>query len=459
MARITLAEAARRMNGTVLQGDPSQVFETYNFDSRISSSGELFFALKAQRDGHQFIPHAHRMGAAGAVVSESVEADDETFALIRVGDTLRALQDLGRSVLQDYKVKVIGITGSVGKTSTRAVTASLLGSRLKVLEAEKNFNNHIGVPITLLRLTEDHDAVVLEMGMNSPGEILRLTDIAPPDCTVITNIQPVHLQFFDSIDDIALAKKEILDGMPSGGTAVLNGDDPRVRKIAAGFGGQIIFFGGKPDCRIRAGGLRDQSLEGMTADLDYGGQKCTLRLPFFYRSFLLNFLAAAGVGLSFGIPVSDVRRSAENLRPLPMRGEVFHLPGGLVLVDDSYNSNPAALASSLESLSGIRAGRHVAVLGDMLELGAEEGRFHSSAGRLVHSLGWDSLITVGHLGRQLAEGAVKAGMDKDKVRSFADVETACGEIEGLLQPGDLILVKGSRGLGTDRIVNFLRKGR
>lgn len=458
MAGMTLAEAAKRMKGTLLQGNPSALIETYGFDSRHSLPGELFFALRAERDGHGFIPHARKKGAAGAVISEPVNGIEDTFALIHVEDTLAALQELGRSVLHEYKVKVIGITGSVGKTSVKSFTASLLRSRFHVLESEKNFNNHIGVPITLLRLNRDHDAVVLEMGMNSPGEILSLTDIAPPDYAVITNVQPVHLQFFDSIEDIALAKKEILDGMPSGGKAILNGDDPRVRNMAADFNGEVIFFGSTADCSIRAVASTIQGLGGLTAKMEYLGEECSLKLPFFYKSYLHNFLAAAGVGLSFGIPLLDISRSAAELRPLPMRGEAHRLHDDMVLIDDSYNSNPAALSSALESLGGIKAVRHMAVLGDMLELGAEENRFHSEAGRMLHKLGWDGLITVGSLSRKMADGAIKAGMDGKKIHSFEDVESVCREIMGILQPGDLILVKGSRGIRTDRIVKFLRKG-
>jgi UDP-N-acetylmuramoyl-tripeptide--D-alanyl-D-alanine ligase len=458
MAHMTLADAAARMKGTILQGAPSALIQGYSFDSRRSAGGDLFFALKAERDGHRFVADARRMGAAGAVVSEDIPVQDGSFGLIRVDDTRNALQALARSVLMDHPVKVIGITGSVGKTSTKAFTAAVLGTRLKVLESEKNFNNHIGLPMTLLRLTDDHDAAILEMGMNSPGEIRQLTKIAPPDIAVITNIQPVHLQFFDSVEEIALAKKEILEGAAPGGKAVLNGDDPRVRHVAADFGGEIIFFGGAPDCRIRAEGIKIQGLDGLTARLDYGGGKCDLRFPFFYRSYVQNFMAAAGVGLSLEIPLEDVCGCTDALRPLPLRGEVFTLPGDRILVDDSYNSNPAALASVLESLAEIRGRRRVAVLGDMLELGPEEGRFHFAAGRLVQELGWDVLITVGPLSRDMAEGAVEAGMDRGDVYSFADPEGACREIEGLLRPGDLVLVKGSRGIKTEKIVNHLRKG-
>ena len=457
MARMTLADTARRLKGTMLQGDPSTVFETFNFDSRRSSQGELFFALEAERNGHEFILHSRKMGASGAVVSEPVTVPDVSFALIRVKDTLQALQDLGHSVLQNYDVKVIGITGSVGKTSTRAFTASLLGSHLKVLESEKNFNNHIGVPITLLRLTENFDTAVLEMGTNSPGEILRLTEIAPPDCAVITNIQPVHLEFFNSIDDIALAKKEILDGMPPGGTAVLNGDDPRVRKIAADFKGEILYFGDSSDCRIRLIDIKQKGLDGQDIQLDYGGQPCSLRLPFFYQSHVRNFMAAAGVGLVFGLTPGDIINIGEILPSLPMRGSLHRLSGNRVLIDDSYNSNPAALTAALTSLAKIPSTRHVAVLGDMLELGPEEDRFHTEAGELAHKLGWNFLITIGPLGHRIAEGAINAGMERKKVLSYEDMDSLYREADRLFRPGDLILVKGSRAIQLEKMVLFLKK--
>jgi UDP-N-acetylmuramoyl-tripeptide--D-alanyl-D-alanine ligase len=445
------------MKGRIIQGDPSILFDRFNFDSRRSCPGELFFALKAERDGHSFIPHARKMGAAGAVVSEPVAAAESTFAIIQVGDTLEALQELGHSVLKDYPVRIIGITGSIGKTSTKAFAAAVLGTRLEVLESEKNYNNHIGVPLSLLRLNSRHQAAVLEMGMSSPGEILRLTEIAPPDLAVITNIQPVHLEFFSSIEEIARGKKEILDGMPPGGTAVLNGDDERTRKIAAGFKGKTLLFGSAPDCHIRATDIRINGMEGIDLGFNFSGEKGSVRLPFFYRSYVYNFLAAAAVGSVFGIPLKEVREAGERLQALPMRGQLIRLRN-MDVVDDTYNSNPSALQSALESLAAVGAPRHVAVLGDMLELGPEEDRFHTEAGKQAHRLGWDCLITIGPLSRSMAEGARKAGMKKENIHIFDDADEVNRSAGKLFRRGDLILVKGSRGIRTDKIVEFLRKG-
>lgn len=456
MVELRLEQLAQKMNGTILQGSPTLSFDRFNIDSRLTESGDLFFALEAARDGHDFVVHAAKRGAAGAVVSHKIELLGKKIALIQVEDTLDALQSLAQKVLAEHPVKVVGITGSIGKTTTKEFCAAFLSSIFQVLKSEKNFNNLIGLPLTLLKMNNSHQVAVLEMAMSAPGEIRTLTQIAPPDVAVITNISPVHLQFFKSLEDIGLAKREILEGLKPEGTAVLNGDDPQVKKIARAWKGERLSFGLSSGCKIRAENIQKQGFEGILFALSYGEEKGTIRFPFFYDSFLYNFLAAAATAYSLSIPIDDVIETAKTLEPISRRGVLITLKDNMKLIDDSYNSNPDALKTALKSLSELPSRRRVAVLGDMLELGKKERKFHLQAGKQVVGYGWDVLVTVGSLSGHLAEGARMAGMTKDQIHSFQDSDEAAEAIGSLVQEGDLILVKGSRGIQTEKIVDELK---
>jgi UDP-N-acetylmuramoyl-tripeptide--D-alanyl-D-alanine ligase len=455
VVELNLSEIAKKTGGEILRGSPATSFQTYNIDSRLSQPGELFFALKAERDGHAFIPDAAGKGAAGAVISQSIAKPFPEIALIRVKNTLLALQELAASVLDSHPVKVVGITGSIGKTTTKEFTAALLDPRYDVLKSEGNYNNHIGVPLTILKIQRKNEVIVLEMGMSAPGEIKRLTQIAPPDIAVITNIHPVHLEFFAGVDEIALAKKEILDGMNPTGTAVLNGDDPAVERISKDLKGGKLLFGLSTHNDIRAENIRRIGHRGLSLDLVYGGQKENTTIPFVYKSFLYNYLAAAAVASTLAIPLADILSRTADLQPFPMRGEIHTLRDGILLIDDSYNSNPAALESALKDLAELDSTRKVAVLGDMLELGITEVSYHREAGKQVKQYAWDVLITVGPLSRYMAEGALEGGMEAAQITSFADADEAANHVVTLLEPGDLVLVKGSRGTEMDKIVSSL----
>ena len=454
---MNLKQISRWTKGTIIQGDPTQNFKIFNMDSRLSQPGELFFALTAARNGHEFISQAWEKGASGAVVSQKVSAPDKNFSMIQVHDTLQALQNLAKNAIQERKIQVIGITGSIGKTTTKEFLASILKRKYKLMKSEGNFNNHIGVPLSILKLQKEHELAVLEMGMSAPGEIKVLTDIAPPDVSIITNIHPVHMEFFESLDKIALAKKELLDGTKPQGTAVLNRDNKLVRKISKDFKGEKIYFGLNSASDIRAENIRRQGMDGMTIDLVYGSEKINLFLPFIYESYLYNFLAAAAAAYIFSLPLESIKKSAKNLHPYLMRGSILHLKDNITLIDDSYNSNPSALESSLKSIADLSQGRKVAVLGDMLELGKRENRYHLEAGELVARLGYGLLITIGSLGKKIAEGASGSGMDKTKIHSFQDSNEAASKIAPLLIHGDIVLIKGSRGIKTEKIINILKK--
>lgn len=456
MADLSLSLIAERTEGKILQGSPSLSFNGFSIDSRETKPGELFFALVAERNGHEFVTHAARRGARGAVISQNVKISASDFGLLWVEDTLEALQRLAQTVLLDHPVRVVGITGSIGKTTTKEFTASLLSRHYNVLKSKGNYNNQIGLPLSVLALNERHNLAVLEMGMNHPGEIKLLTRLAPPDVAVITNINPVHLEFFDNMEAIAAAKKEILLGAKDNAVAVLNGDDSRIKAISADWKGQKILFGLSKETDIRAENIRTSGSAGLSLDLVYGWNKARVNVPFFYETYLYNFLAAAGTARALSVPLDDILTQAPGLTPLPMRGTLLRRDK-ITVVDDSYNSNPIALESALKDSTRIAARRRVAVLGDMLELGVHEAHFHREAGRQAAAAGWDVLVTIGERSRAMVEGALEAGMSEDRIYSFADSEEAAEKIWSIIREGDLILVKGSRGIKTERILERFKE--
>ena len=448
------AELAQKMNGKIVQGSPASIFSSFSIDSRTSSPGSLFFALIAERDGHLFIQDALRNGSAGAVISQDIPPVDKAFFLY-VKDTTLALQNLAHKVLEDSTCQVVGITGSIGKTTTKEFTSLLLAEKYKVLKSLGNFNNHLGVPLSLLNLSEEHEIAVLEMGMSHKGEIRDLTRIASPDVAVITNIKPVHLEFFENIDSIALAKQEILLGSKPDGIAVLNAEDPLVLNIAKEWKGRKILFGLSDRCDVRALKLTKLGLEGIAFQLVYGEDSAEVQLPFLYDSYLENFLAAAGVAYAYSVPLKNILDGLENLEPFTQRGVHHRLEGDVHLIDDSYNSNPAALDTALKSLAASPSQRKIAVLGDMLELGNQEKEFHRQAGQAVAKYGWDLLITVGPLSRYTAEGALQEGLPPKNIITFDSANEAADKIKNILERGDLILIKGSRGMTMETIVKVL----
>ena len=457
MAELRLNELAARMKGTVIRGNPERLFNAFGIDSRMTKPGELFFAIRGLRDGQAFVADAQAKGASGAVVSaaEGFGPLDADFALIRVADTTAALQNLASGVVKDYNPRVVGITGSVGKTTTKEFTASLLGRKYRVLKSEGNFNNHLGLALSLLRLEKEHQVAVLEMAMSAAGEIRLLTRIAPPDIAVITNINPVHLAFFDSLKAIAQAKKEILDGAKKSAKAVLNADDPLVTDMVKGFRGDTIAFGLSEGCVIRAESITFQGLDGLRFTLKYGSRRAEIRLPFLTEGYLQNFLAACGAAYAMTLGLEEIVARSAELKPFSRRGSVHRLSRGIVLVDDSYNSNPRALVTALRGLGRLPSKRKIAVLGDMLELGPQETEFHIQAGQETVAAGWQWLVTVGPLCRSAARAARQAGLDPGHVLSFDDADEASRAIPAMLRPEDLVLVKGSHGMRMDNIADSI----
>lgn len=458
MAVLTLGKMAAWTGGKILQGSPDMAFKTFSIDSRQVKSGGLFFAIQGNRDGHDFVQNALDRGAAGAVVSRPVGISSRDFALLSVDDTILALQKLAQSVIaaRGEKIKIVGITGSVGKTTTKDFTAELLGSRFNVHKSLGNFNNNLGLSLSILAMEEQIDIAVLEMAMTGPGEILGLTRIAPPDVAVITNISPVHLCFFKDIEGIAEAKKEILLGAKPGSTAVLNGNDPLVQKISSDWKSRIIWFGYEDNFDVKAEAIRRLDDGSLAFNLKYGETARPVCFNFVNEALVENLMAAAGVALAFGLTAEEITARINGLQPSERRGIWHYLGKNIKLYDDSYNSNPRALAAILKSLGKLRAKRKVAILGDMLELGPAEKEYHSQAGQVLVDSGWDMLVSIGPLAAVMAESAAQSGLTRKNIYMFPDSASAVSEIARIIQPGDLVLVKGSNAMKMDLIVEEIK---
>ncbi|HEX4963350.1 MAG TPA: UDP-N-acetylmuramoyl-tripeptide--D-alanyl-D-alanine ligase [Thermoanaerobaculia bacterium] len=455
MARLTVAEAAAALGGTVV-GDLTAVIDGAAIDSRAVRGGEVFFAFPgSQVDGHRFVPDALRRGAAAAVVNRGrSDGSTATGAVIEVADTFRALHDLARFVRTRVPQKLVGITGSAGKTTTKELLAAILASRFKVAWTPGNLNNLYGFPLSLLNVPDGTEWMVAEMGMSTPGELRQLSLLGRPDAAVFTVVRPVHLEFFGTLQAIAEAKSEILAGLSPSGFIVANAGDPEVTRIATRHGGRIVWYGmGSTAADVRARDLRpERGAVGSRFLLEADGRSQEVRLPLHGLYNVENCLAAAACAWALGLSLEEIAGAVATVRPASMRGVVHQAAGGYTLVDDSYNSNPDAAGKALESAGTLAGSRRVAVLGDMRELGPEAPRFHRETGERAARLGFSPVVAVGELSRELAAGARAAGAE---TVWLPDAAAAADWAAGELRPGDVVLVKASRGVGLDRVVKRL----
>jgi len=452
---MTLGWIAEAVGGTWQGGGAGASVGEVVTDSRTLQSGDLFIALRGPRfDGHAFVADVLARGAAGAIVERGFMTGAR---VIEVSDTLRALQDLAHAVRTTAATRVVAITGSAGKTTTKETIASLLATRFRVVKNKGNLNNHIGLPLSLMQLRTAPDVAVMELGMNHAGEISRLVEIASPDVRVWTNVGDAHLGFFDSTESIADAKAEILEEADAATVAVCNADDPLVMARIAGFPGRILTFGESDGATVRAVRIRDRGVRGMSADLATPAGERTIETPLLGRGNLFNVLAATTVALEFGVPLDQIAVEVSRLEPAERRGVVRRLRDGITLIDDSYNSSPSALRRALEVVAHeSRDARTIGVLGEMLELGDHAVDLHVACGRAAAAAGLYRLFAVGGApARALADAAIAAGMQKTSVSYFATSAEAAPVVAGAVKAGDLVLVKGSRGTRTDLIADRL----
>jgi UDP-N-acetylmuramoyl-tripeptide--D-alanyl-D-alanine ligase len=461
---LSAAEIAAATGGRVTSGDPAHRVERWSIDTRSLQPGDLFVAIRGDRfDGHAFVAAALAAGAAGAVVTAAPvlpEAGKGGPAplLIEVADTTRALQDGAREMRRRAGAKVVAITGSAGKTTTKELAAAFLAAKYSVFRNKGNLNNHIGLPLSLLELRTRPDVAVVELGMNHAGEIRTLIGIAEPDVRVWTNVGDAHLGFFASADAIADAKGEILDQARPGDLLIANADDERIAARIRDFAGRTVTFGLSAAAQVRGSDVEHLGLDGMAATVTTPRGEMRMRTPLLGTGNLLNLLAAAAVAIELGVPLPAIADRAASMAPAPHRGELLRLPGGITLIDDSYNSSPAALKRSLETVhAATGSARKIAVLGEMLELGAHAERLHQECGRAAADAGLSLLIAVGGDGAQwLADSARRAGMAESAVLYVPTSHDASEIALRKVRPGDLILVKGSRGIRTDLVVDRLK---
>jgi UDP-N-acetylmuramoyl-tripeptide--D-alanyl-D-alanine ligase len=458
----TLEAVLEATGGQLLVQGGEQRFSKISTDSRTLDRGDLFVALKGEQfDGHQFLEQAVSRGAAGVVVAleeqESNGLQGFQVPVVGVPDTLRAFGDLAEFWRRRYSIPLVAITGSNGKTTTKEMVAAIFSRSWKVLKNHGTFNNLVGVPLTLLQLNSTHQAAVIELGMNQPGEIERLTEITRPEVGMITNIQPAHLEGLGSLAGIQAAKGELFAGMEKTATIVVNMDDPRVVDLASPFAGRQVRFS-------TAGGSADVSLERVVS-MDIDGSRFLLRLeketleillPVLGRHHINNAVAAAAVAWAVNLQSGIIAAALAEFCPVDKRMEILTLPGDIHIINDSYNANPGSMAAALETLTHLKKqGKSFAVLGDMLELGEDSPVLHRQVGGIVAREGVDHLLAMGEQASHLLAGAGEAGMSRDRMIQVSDHQEMVTQVRSLLAAGDWLLVKGSRGMRMEKVVEIL----
>ncbi len=482
MLPMTVRQAMLCMKARLLNpgADTNKQMPSVSIDSRTTTPGQAFFAIVGEKqNGHRFLPEVIT-GAPGAVILSDIASlasgkfttlrtdriwnknlfdGNATIPFLQVTDTTRALQDLAREIRCQWGGHLIGITGSMGKTTTRHYAASLLEEVGPVHSTSGNFNNHIGLPLCLMSLENNHRVSVVELGMNHPGEIRLLAGICLPDTAVITNIAPVHLEFFASLNKIAEAKAEILENLHPQGLFVYNRDDELLSRLAGGFKGRKRSFGFSDSADVKISGLEIRDINSTSFNLTIAAWKKTV--PIILRSTgkagALNLAAAVAATLEHGLTAAVLASVSSRLEVPGKRGQIFKT-GGFTIWDDSYNSNPAALNSLLESIKGLGSfTRIVLVLGDMLELGSQSAELHESCGLKAAESGADALFTVGEEALMISRGASSQGMPTDNIFSFASSAEASEPVRQYIRKGDLVIVKGSRGVKMEKIISRLRE--
>lgn len=459
---ITVQEILTPTKGTWVKGKQQTILQGLSTDSRNIRPGELFWALKGEQfDGHDFVKDAIDQGAAGAVVQndrkfEIPRAGDHV--IISVPDALRALGDLAGWWRRWHTIQVVAITGSAGKTTTKEMVATILKLGRITLKSQGNFNNLIGLPLTLLQLEKRHQGAVLEMGMNCPGEIARLTEIANPDVGVITNIGMAHLEGVGDLEGVARAKVELVEKLSSRSKAVLNGDDKRLMKTASVFRKDAVLFGLGKKNDVRAHGIRNMGRDGMAFDIQYEGDSWPVKVRVPGLQNVLNSLAAAAACLCLNVPPEHIVEGLSRFEGLKGRFRVITLPGDVTLVDDTYNANPSSLKAALQSVKSLidEGSRLIVGLGEMLELGDATVAAHQQAGQWLAEFGAYHFLAMGEHAYEMREGARKAGMSHERAEVVSTHAEMVKRIREEMRKGDLIFLKGSRKMTLEKVIEGLR---
>ncbi len=459
----TASEIIEATNGEFLCGDATSKFSGIAIDSREISSDELFVAIRGNtHDGHRFVFDVLNRGIGGLLINSDKVASlpvsewrDKGLVCVTVADTLKALGDLALYNRMRSTISVIAITGSNGKTTTRKMITAVVARKFKTLSTKGNFNNEVGLPLTLFRLETRHEWAVLELGMNRPGEIRRLAGICRPDIGVITNIGPAHLEGLGSIEGVMDAKGELLEEMKPSGTAVLNADDPRVLQLAGKMPGRILLFGLSKDAQIRAESIIDTE-SGISFILHLPKESMKIELKAHGNFMASNALAAAGVGHLLGLRAQEIKAGLEGFMPAGGRMNVFETKRDMTIIDDTYNANPGSMKAAIITLKSLSKGnRRILVSGDMLELGERSEALHKEIGFMAALSGVSMLYSTGAFAASVASGALEQNMSSRNIM-VGSLNDIYQDLTSRLKPGDWILVKGSRTMGMERIVKKLK---
>jgi UDP-N-acetylmuramoyl-tripeptide--D-alanyl-D-alanine ligase len=440
--------------------DQEAVAMGYSIDSRTLNPGDLFIAIAGERfDGHEYVEAVLQKGAVGAVVQAGKmtqagkKAAGDPARLLYVEDTLKALQSLGAAARRLWGKPLLAVTGSAGKTTTKEILAHILATRFRVMKSSGNLNNHIGLPLQLLKLEAEHELAVVEMGMNHAGEIRDLGKLAHHDLAVVTTVAPVHLEFFGSLKDIARAKYEIIETLHPGGVAVLNADDEYVSQFGRNFKGKVVTFGIKRSADVTAQNVKLNGAEGSTFELVVGSVGEPVTFPLVGEHNIYNALAAVAAAMDRGITPSQAAEALSSIQPPDKRGQVLII-NGATIINDCYNSNPRALEAMIDTLASMKANRHILVAGEMLELGPTAEALHRESGRHAAEKRIDFVIGVRGLARAVAEAACGSGTQAQ----FVETPEQAGEwLARNLRPGDAVLLKASRGVKLERALEMLEK--
>jgi len=450
MAEFTINEVCLATNGKAYGSVDAEKFTGICTDTRTVKSGDLFIPLVGEKfDGHDFIDQAVKNGAVGIISSRLNISVPANIVVILVADTLLALQDLARFHRQRFSIPIVAITGSNGKTTTKDMTAAIIASRLKVLKTEANYNNEIGLPLTLLQLTDQHEVAVVEMGMRGRGQIQQLASIALPTVAVITNVGETHIELLGSIEEIAAAKAELLQFIPENGLIILNADDHYVQEMAKQVNSRLILFGLEQG-DIRADNVQTHT-QGMNFECHSAQGSFLAYIPAVGKHNVYNALAAIAVGLEVGLNFEDIRTGISKFNASPMRLHIEAM-GDYIVINDAYNASPMSMLAAVDTLVEVAKNRKVAVLGDMLELGHIKVEAHRQIGEKLANCHIDIVVTVGELARHIAEAASAHGIEMAIACDSHD--DASKALKKIIKPGDTVLIKGSRGMKMENMVKM-----